>query len=153
MPLPRYFSLKHEFSNEWYAGFNTLTDPEIGGVQVGHPLELNIRRAQFPEYTRHKKITVYEAFVYFKKPEEAGKQYKVTYKGSTVTTVDDGSYTVEALPTGAGFVIDKEKTAAAMAFTLFANNGTTDIEVKGPELDDIFPAAELQAGSLITQPL
>ncbi|KAA5533729.1 hypothetical protein F0919_14450 [Taibaiella lutea] len=51
VPLVRYFSLKHEFSNEWYKAFEN-------GTANDKAFNLTLLRSQFPEYAKGKEINV-----------------------------------------------------------------------------------------------
>ncbi|HTN45665.1 MAG TPA: neuraminidase-like domain-containing protein [Flavipsychrobacter sp.] len=60
--LPRYFSLKHEFSNDWYAYAKTANNAE-------HPsnfLELNLNKENYPFFCKDKEIESKSFFVLLK---------------------------------------------------------------------------------------
>lgn len=132
--LPRYFSLKHEFSNEWYQGFNTLAAPEVENKLIGHKLDLYLQQAQFPEYAQHRGIQVTQASLYFKKT--TGIKYKVTYAGSTVTSTDVDAYAVATINLGTPLTVGDDKLPFAV--TLFKNDNTEDLELEESDLSDIF---------------
>lgn len=134
--LPRYFSLKHEFSNEWYEGFNKLVAPEVSGNLIGHQLDISIQKAQFPEYVQDKKILVQEAYLYFKKPANANTKYNVSYNGNTISTVNTSAYAVATINLAPGFIIDAGKKL--LPVTLYQNDGTNDIELNESDLSDVF---------------
>lgn len=79
--LPRYFSLKHEFSNEWYLGFDTLVN--VSGVgNVGRPMNLQLKRDHFPEYSRDKTISI--SGTDFVIRPKADVTYKLVYGSTTI---------------------------------------------------------------------
>lgn len=85
LELPRYFSLKHEFSQAWYAGFDQLVNvPSVGNV--GRPMNLKILRSQFPEYAQGKTIGIFKAsFLLQPKALTSGAVYFLRFGSTTIT--------------------------------------------------------------------
>jgi len=121
--LPRYFSLKHEFSNEWYAGFSSLTDIP-GTSDAGREMNLVLKRSMFPQYAKDKDIQI-SAARFMLRPKQEGV-YKLI-SGSTVVELDnDIALTI-------GFAPDD--TEKAFSFILYK-----EVEIAG----NLVPAAIME---------
>ncbi len=140
--LPRYFSLKHEFSNEWYAGFNKLSPPLSGTTPVGHKLDLYLQPSQFPQYAQHKQIKVTHARFFFKKPETDGTVYKVICNGTTVSATNAGPFVLAAVNLGTSMTIEQARQALPVTFYKEENSAIT--ELTEPELDDVYLVLQYQ---------
>ncbi|MFA6060115.1 MAG: neuraminidase-like domain-containing protein [Taibaiella sp.] len=100
--LPRYFSLKHEFSNEWYAAFNQSV--EVEGYD-GRPVNLELNIDQFPEYAKGKTVTITDSIFVLRLKENANGTYRLKFgpqlseiltpnvplNMDTPTTIEDGA--------------------------------------------------------------
>lgn len=100
--LPRYFSLKHEFSNEWYAAFNQSV--EVEGYD-GRPVNLELNIDQFPEYAKGKTVTITDTTFILRLKENANGTYRLKFGSQssqlltpnvplnmdTATTIEDGA--------------------------------------------------------------
>jgi hypothetical protein len=136
-PLPRYFSLKHEFSNEWYEGFNHLVKINNGaGAEIGRKLDLKIRRAQFPEYTAGKSITVDKAYLYFKNAANISN-IKVEYNGVLATTEIDGAYIKATINAPATAFAPGDEAPAPFPVILY-NGSTPPAKLNESDLSDVF---------------
>jgi len=130
--MPRYFSLKHEFSNEWYAAFNQLVDVD-GHDNIGRPVNLKLEREQFPEYTKGRIITATTTdFVLQPRTGSAGA-YKLKF--GTEPTQDLPPHVPFSIPTA---VTIEDGTPGNYSFILYKTvNGIAE-PVAEEELEDLY---------------
>jgi hypothetical protein len=140
MLLPRYFSLKHEFANDWYAYVNKVA----AGI-TGWQMMFKLNPGMFPAFTKGKKIEVGE--LYFKLKKKSGltgdATLYVTYQNNGVETTKS-----VLLAESSGYEGTKD-----VSFTLSGNTKILKLkltqEISGVEttvnidtlLDDIFMVA------------
>jgi hypothetical protein len=81
MQLPRYFSLRHEFANDWFAYANKVASGVIGWQML-----FKINPGMFPAFTKGKKIQVNELYFKLRKKSSLTGDYTlhVTYQNNGV---------------------------------------------------------------------
>lgn len=141
--LPRYFSLRHDFSNSWFTTFNNLIEVP-GKGEIGRGFSLEVLRAQFPQYSKGKTITITKAHVFLKPEVKPGNDtdYMLIY----------GANPAEVIPLNAiGLDIDistmkmeHDEESCNFNFVLYRDdNGVKNI-VEDAELIDIFVVFEYE---------
>jgi hypothetical protein len=124
--LPRYFSMKQEFSNDWYAGFSHIVNvPGVG--DVGREMNLTLKRSMFPEYAKGKDISI--SMADFKLKAKYSGVYKLRYGGTTIELDDDVALNINWLPT------EDEK---AFSFILYKEAGGFPVGIMEEELLDLY---------------
>jgi len=126
--LPRYFSLKHEFSNDWYKGLNSFT------TSVGHTMNLNLLRQQFPAYTNGLPITISSIDFIVKPKVEDDTNYYLSYNG-TSHLIGDNAELSSGLSALSFSVEDTQKT---FAFKLYKGTIGTPVKINESDIEDIF---------------
>lgn len=131
--FPRYFSLKHEFSNEWYAGFNQLVEvPETGNPQIGHPMSLKLTEQMFPEYCKDKTITINSAYFTIRpKTVVSGVVYKMIYNNSSFPLDTDSALSP-------AIILYPNDESAGLDFIIYKIVGSTPMPVDENELVDLY---------------
>ncbi len=93
-PLPRYFSLKHEFSNEWFAYIEALKNEEPGAA-----LTIKLTRDMFPFFCKGRDIKIGQWYIQAN-PKVAGLTVEINNEneddmGITDVTIEgnDGHWT------------------------------------------------------------
>ncbi len=81
--LPIAFSLKNEYSNEWFAGFNELSD-NAASYHVARPVTISIKHDQFPYFCKEKDINLL-AIQLFAVPKDPGDSYSIDITGVTTS--------------------------------------------------------------------
>lgn len=130
--LPRYFSLKHEFSNEWFAAFQQTTS--VNAAQVGRPFALPLRHNLFPQYAGHKtiQIMVEDFHLKTKDPIPVGTSFKLAAYDDVIAS-DTVTHHAFEIPMS----IEYPETAA-FEFTLYKEvNGVATL-IEEAELSDLF---------------
>lgn len=123
--LPRYFSLKHEFSNEWYAGFSKLAD--LPAAATGREMNLVLKRSMFPQYAKDKEILI--SSVNFKLRSKQEGVYKLLM-GNTVIELDN------EITLNRSFAPDD--TEEALSFILYKEVSGTPVAIMEDELSDVY---------------
>lgn len=133
--LPRYFSLKHEFSNEWYKGFNIVNNMS-SGEEVSRPISVSLQRDQFPAYATGKKIRV-ESIEFFLNPSKAGDEYRIEF-GNQILTFSYNDYKAEVSVGVSELDFDENDVSKIMDIQLYKMDGTTPLLLDEAELKDVF---------------
>lgn len=124
--LPRYFSMKQEFSNDWYAGFSRIVNvPGVG--DVGRGMNLTLKRSMFPEYAKGKDISISVAD--FKLKAKYSGVYKLRYGSTTIELDDDVALNINWLP---------DETEKAFSFILYKEAGGFPVGIMEEELLDLY---------------
>lgn len=138
--LPRYFSLKHEFSNQWYKGFDQ-TVPAESQPGKGRLFVLDIDRSQFPEYSKGKIITIQHTdFVIQPQKALPNETYYVAYYNNGGTTVGTAVALInnQATEVGTAISFSVSETNEPFKFLLYKKVGSTITLVNESELVDLF---------------
>lgn len=126
LDLPCYFSVKHNFSNAWFAGFSEAVEvPGFG--DVGRQLELNLKRSLFPEYAKGKAISI--SLADFMVRSDTNASYKLVYDSTTIDL--DGSLNLSLNFT-------ETEAEKAFVFTLYKEIGGTSTLIEEDELTDLY---------------
>ncbi len=133
--LPRYFSLKHEFSNEWYASFQSRED--VDGELVGRKLDLQLSRSQFPSYAKGKIIEVTKIGFYLKteKPIPASPLTVYELEGHTAPIA---SATIDSQTFDVNISFNPDDDSKNYSFTLYKQINGTPTLVSQEELTDLY---------------
>ena len=124
--LPRYFSLRHEFSNEWYTGFSKLVDLPATAA-AGREMNLLLKRSMFPQYAKDKEIRI--SSVNFKlRPKQAGV-YKLLMENTVIELDNDIAVNINLAP---------EDTEEAFSFILYKDVSGTPVAIMEEELTDLY---------------
>lgn len=124
--LPRYFSLRHEFSNEWYAYANEAD----GAAAPANSLELKLVQEHYPFFCKGKSIENKELFVQLKPKAALADTHKL------VVTYDNTSYTVTDGLSDATIDIPIEAPGSEISIQLTdASDNVVNIDTL---LDDIY---------------
>ncbi len=123
--LPRYFSLKHEFSNEWYAGFSKLADLPVAAT--GREMNLVLKRSMFPQFAKDKEIQI--SSVNFKLRSKEEGVYKLM-SGGTVIELDNELTVNMHLAPGV--------TEQGFSFILYKEVGGIPAAIMEEELTDLY---------------
>jgi hypothetical protein len=130
--LPRYFSVKHEFSNFWFMAFQQKAD--VDGSAVGRPFSLPLRHDLFPQYAGNRtiQISVEDFHLKTKEPIPAGTVYKLVGFSDEVA-----SHTVHnhAFPIPMSILYGE---TAAFEFTLYKEVDNVATLIEESELSDLF---------------
>lgn len=137
--LPRYFSVKHEFSNEWYNAFQSLVP--IGNLgAIGRSVTLPLLRGHFPEFCKDKSFAVSGTdFVVRPKP---GISYKLVYNG---TIIDLDTATGDYVATPVTFAADD--SSKQFSFILYKVVGGTAKALDEEDLSDLFMILRYKLGA------
>lgn len=149
LTLNRLFSLKHEFSNEWYAGFNSSIELPVGyGGGLARPIDVTLRRSMFPLYATGKTITV-TGISFALKPYSDGPSYKGMYwqiggsGGLKPFDLNSPSYTSSVAVADGELVIPAAADSADLRLSISKiNNGNTLFDEQ--ELSDWYMIVEYQ---------
>ncbi len=136
--LPRYFSLKHEFSSEWYKAFTTLV-PVLGLGAIGRAVNLKLQHEQFPYYSKGKTITISGADFVLK--PKAGTTYKLLYNGNSYDLNDTLN---DYIPLSLAFTA--AENTKDFNFILYKMNGSSAASVSEDELEDLFCVLRYKLG-------
>jgi hypothetical protein len=144
--LPRIFSLKHEFSQEWYKGFEnpvTTVGTDHNGIKIGMALS----KALYPEYCQERIVTIPNSgsttvFVQFK--EKQTGNYSLIVEDSSGPSTFALSYldslnkvTASAsVELSDNFVVPENASVANISLTIY-EAGSSD-PVPESEIEDIF---------------
>jgi hypothetical protein len=130
--LPRYFSLKHEFSNEWFLAFNSPLVTVPGHGAIGRTFSLDIERSHFPEYSKGKNITI------------AKGVFACSPKAGTIITLVHGSQVIELTPLGVEVtslnlsIPDTEPDGTVLSFSLYKTEGSAALPIEQEDLVDLY---------------
>lgn len=132
--LPRYFSLKHEFSNEWYKGFNSVVDITYSGTtsKIGRPMNINLRRDQFPEYADNRSIITVNVICLI--TQVAGTIYKLVYNNSTTDLINPLGTQVN----GVAIMLLPTDIQKPFNFILYKVVNSQAVKIEESELEDLF---------------
>ena len=138
-PLPRYFSVHHEFSNQWFDGFNSLVDNHNSN-HVARPITLTVRHDQFPDYCKDRQINL-KSMTFYLNPAAVNASPPVYTIDIDATHFDlspsnenlfTNTYT---LPTT---VIAGNDDSVDIEFKLYKFDTPNDLSIDEDELNDLF---------------
>lgn len=138
-PLPRYFSVRHEFSNQWFDGFNSLVDNHNSN-HVARPITLTVRHDQFPDYCKDRQINL-KSMTFYLNPAAVNASPPVYTIDIDATHFDlspsnenlfTNTYT---LPTT---VIAGNDDSVDIEFKLYKFDTPNDLSIDEDELNDLF---------------
>jgi hypothetical protein len=132
--LPRYYSLKHEFSQDWFAAFQPATNSKT--------FTIKLKRSQFPEYTRDKTITLKVAEFHLVTKSPIPALNDVTYK-LTGSTEPLAKSTIKSQKINlSNLVMDPAEAEQEYSFTInkeqTVNGTTTALPVSEADIADLF---------------
>lgn len=134
-PLTRFFSLKHEFSTQWFKGFSEVID-NLNTDTVARPMKITLRHDQFPAYCNNREIEIIDVKV-FLSPANISivPEYWVEFDGvgSQMTAVDN--MFVHAL--GATPTLADNNSTTDIEFNIYKDNGSPAVLTE-EELNDLF---------------
>lgn len=146
-PLSRYFSLKHEFSEEWYQGFENpvvTTGSALNGVKVNLPLFQN--RGLYPDYGNGQSIYIpgtgsITVFVQFK--EKQTGDYSLIFTDADSATyalsyLDAGNKVIAKAAVGLNdsITVPDSPTADVRSLVIYKNGSSTPVPES--EIEDIY---------------
>lgn len=138
LPMPRYFSLKHDFSNEWYKGFSQ-TVPVSGVLAAGSQMDLQLLRSQLPEYVAGKPVTV-TGIDFILKPADPSVHYKLAYGAQAIDLNSQNGYQNSLTGLGTSLNLGAAEDVRNFSFVLYQWNGTAPQTpaIAEKDLDDVF---------------
>jgi hypothetical protein len=133
--LPRYFSLRHEFSKEWYAAFQSKDD--VNGELVGRKLNLQLLRSQFPAYAKGKAIEI-TGIDFYLKTEQPIPALPATVYWLEGYPDPIASATIKHKAYDVSISFDPDEDSRDFSFTLYKEiDGDLEL-VKPEELSDLY---------------
>lgn len=150
-PLPRYTSIKHEFSNAWGAAFSGTVDNQNSN-DVARLLSLNLRHDQFPYYCTGKIIKI-KSVIFYAIPSYIGdgETYKIeSWNDGIATGAPDETLTLSSatymattgnLDSAVTLGVNGDYT---LNFKLFKIVDSTEVVVTEDEIKDMYAVINYQ---------
>ncbi len=157
--LPRYFSLRHEFSRELHTGFTQLSDIVFGGdpvAGIARPFTLNIKHDHFAYFCKGKNINISEITFYIKTSTGVAKfgvyipaiDGVPAFDSETALDPNTGCQFV-SYSTGTGLVISPN-SSKQIPINIFQIVATEATAINEADVDDIFMVFEYSAVTPVT---
>jgi len=139
--LPCYFTIAHQFSNEYFKAFQQLAPvpTATGVVQAGRLIDLPMSNNLFPAFCQGRQVVIDSIYFALDSSVFSGT-YQLIINGDTDHKVllDLGNKYQAAYTPLFAIVLDADNTVANLLLNLYRLEGDTPTAVSSEELKDIF---------------
>lgn len=142
--LPRFFSYAHEFSQDFFAGFNAFvpygTNP--ANPQVARQFNLLLQHSNFPFYCSARTLKI-EKIWFLLRPKEEGHTYRIEINGTTAQTMTSSSSVMANYVGIYTSAIDIEVgDQMNLPFKLYLFDDATESELYKTDIEDLLIICE-----------